>query len=219
MRALIALAVMFAALVSPVLADPQRVTFPKGASGATINATIVGDKSLTYVLGAKAGQRLQIEMTTSNPSAYFNVTTPGANEAVHIGSVVGNIFDGFLPASGDYTVEVYLMRNAARRGETAKVKVSFKITAADATADFADGLMGGPDFWVVSGLKAGDTLNLRSGPSARDAVLGRLPQGEIVRNMGCRMTNQSRWCQIEAEIGTGWVAGRYLRESAAPGSN
>lgn len=223
MRALLALTVMIAALASPALADPQRVSFPAGKTGTKITATIIGDETLTYVLGARAGQRLQVEMTTSNPSAYFNVTAPGATEAMHIGSVVGNIYDGFLPAGGDYTVQVYLMRNAARRGEVAKLSISFKITGAgaanDPAPDFADGLMGGPDFWAVTGLKAGDTLNLRAGPSAREAVIARLSEGTVVRNLGCRMTGKQRWCQVEAAMGTGWLAGRYLRESAAPGSN
>jgi hypothetical protein len=33
-----------------------------------------------------------------------------------------------LPASGDYVVRVYLMRNAARRGETCDFRITFKMT-------------------------------------------------------------------------------------------
>jgi hypothetical protein len=127
-----------------------------------------------------------------------------------------------LPVDGDYRVQTYLMRNAARRGETADIRLSIAIPAAAATAapapDFADGLTGGPDFWEVHGVGAGDRLNLRAGPSARDRVLGRVADGAILRNLGCAMTGGARWCQVRAEaLGvTGWAAGRFLREGAPP---
>ncbi|WP_162302346.1 SH3 domain-containing protein [Tabrizicola thermarum] len=74
---------------------------------------------------------------------------------------------------------------------------------------------GGPDFYVVRGLAAGDTLNVRSKPSAQAAILARLTQGTRVRNLGCETSGQTRWCRIRTTGGvevTGWVNGRYLRE-------
>jgi hypothetical protein len=219
----IGLATLIGALdAAPVVAETvtQQVTFPAGSNGAKIADAIAGDEAVRYILDARAGQRMLVEMTTTNPSAYFNITAPGATEALHIGSVAGNSFDGILPAGGDYAVEVYLMRNAARRGETADFTISFRITGAGADdeiqPDFADGLMGGPDFWAVTGLSAGDSLNLRAGPSTGNRVIGRLAEGEIVRNLGCRMTGSQRWCQVDTPFGPGWVAGRYLRESGPP---
>jgi|APEBP8051072661_1049379.scaffolds.fasta_scaffold00680_2 hypothetical protein len=228
MRTHAILAIGLAALIGLSQAYPahaqtetQQVSFPAGSDGTTIAGAITGEETVRYVLGASAGQRMTVEMTTSNASAYFNITAPGATEALHIGSVGGNRFDGVLPAGGNYAVEVYLMRNAARRGETAEFTISFRITGAGADGevqpDFADGLMGGPDFWAVTGLAAGDRLNLRAGPSTGDRVIGQLAEGEIVRNLGCRMTGKQRWCQVETQVGAGWVSGRYLRESGAPG--
>jgi uncharacterized protein YgiM (DUF1202 family) len=83
--------------------------------------------------------------------------------------------------------------------------------------DFADGLAGGPDFWEVAGVTAGDTLNLRAGPSAHERVLGELGNGSILRNLGCKMADGQRWCRVARPEDTrseGWVAGRYLRESS-----
>jgi hypothetical protein len=227
MRSFALLAIGLAALTGLLQATPvhaetvtKQVSFPAGSNGTTLAGAITGDDDVRYSLGATAGQRMTVEMATTNASAYFNITAPGAIEALHIGSVAGNSFSGILPASGTYTVEVYLMRNAARRGETAEFTISFQITGASAgnevQPDFADGLMGGPDFWAVTGLSAGDTLNLRAGPSTGDRVIGRLAAGQIVKNLGCRMTGKQRWCQIDSAAGTGWVAGRYLRESGAP---
>ena len=47
-----------------------------------------------------------------------------------MGSVKGNRFEGDLPASGDYTIRVYLYRNAARRGESANYSLEVAIAAA-----------------------------------------------------------------------------------------
>ncbi len=82
-----------------------------------------------------------------------------------------------------------------------------------------DSLDGGPDFWAVRGLPRGERMNVRVEPSARSAALATLGEGEIVRNLGCRMNGDARWCRVRSTTGmdvTGWVAGRYLRESAAP---
>lgn len=82
-----------------------------------------------------------------------------------------------------------------------------------------DSLDGGPDFWKVTGLASNERLGVRLEPKSGSTVLATLQNGEIVRNLGCRMTGSTRWCRIRSTAGmdvTGWVAGRYLRESGAP---
>jgi hypothetical protein len=123
MRPTVLLAVALAATIgfastAPSVAETvtRQVSFPAGSNGAKLTGAITGDESVRYLLGAGAGQRMTVTMRTSNASAYFNITAPGATEALHIGSVAGNSFEGVLPAGGTYAVEVYLMRNAARRG-------------------------------------------------------------------------------------------------------
>lgn len=74
---------------------------------------------------------------------------------------------------------------------------------------------GGPDFYVVRGLTAGDTLNVRSRPSTQGDVIAELSQGTRVRNLGCEVRGETRWCKIRTTGSvavTGWVNGRYLRE-------
>lgn len=83
-----------------------------------------------------------------------------------------------------------------------------------------DDLAGGPDYWAVTGLASNERLGVRLEPRSGSDVLATLRNGEIVRNLGCRMSGGSRWCKVRSTTGmdvTGWVAGRYLRESAAPG--
>jgi hypothetical protein len=202
----------------------ERVHFKAGTSGATINGHLRGREDIDYLLGAKAGQQMTVELHTDNPQNYFNILPPGSNdEALFVGSSSGNRFEGTLPDSGDYRVRVYLMRAAARRDESAKYRVDIHIGSAQvlqstaSVGDFADGLSGGPDFWEVQGVPPGDSLHLRAGPSTHDRVVGELGNGSILRNLGCRMSGEQRWCHVarpEDSTSKGWVAGRYLRESS-----
>lgn len=220
--------VMAAALVlaaSPAAAQREaRVTFAPGAAAATLDGRIRGNEGVTYILGARAGQRMRITFTPSNASANFNVFAPGQATAIFMGAAGGHSFDGVLPATGDYRIQVYLMRSAARRNESASYKIRFAIAGGASTAapapDFADGQAGGPDFWRVAGVSAGDRLNLRAGPSAKDAVVARLANGTLLRNLGCRGSGTARWCRVATPGGatSGWVAGRFLVEGAAPGA-
>lgn len=107
----------------------ERVSFSAGASSATMKGAIQGDEVVDYVLGAKAGQRMSVAMKTSNASSYFNVLPPDSEAAIFIGSTSGSEWSAPLPADGDYRVRVYLMRNAARRGEKADYTLSISITA------------------------------------------------------------------------------------------
>jgi hypothetical protein len=109
----------------------KRVQFAHGSSSATVKGVLKGDEIHDYVIGAKAGQTMNVSLQTSSTSAYFNVLPPGSEAALFIGSTSGNQ-PGTLPADGDYRVRVYLMRSA-RRNETANYTVSVGITgSADA---------------------------------------------------------------------------------------
>lgn len=197
------------------------VRFTAGTSGASYSDTIVGYDSIEYFLTANTGQRMRIELNTSNLSNYFNVWPPGTDTAIFVGASSGDTFDGILPRSGEYRVQVFLMRNAARRNETANFTIDFSITGAAGSAtptqqpDFADGLAGGPDWWRI-GTGSGGNLNIRSGPGRQYAVVTSLPSGSVVRNLGCQATADGRWCQVDVGNGRGWASGTFLTEAAAP---
>lgn len=196
----------------------ERVAFAPGSSSTVITGTIVGDEIVDYLMTARGGQRAVIEMTSDNASANFNLQPSGSPEAIHNGSIYGNRFDGVLPTSGDWTLRVYLMRNAARRGETATFEISAAITDAAPAGGFADSDAGGPDWWAVTGIGTESQLNIRSGPSTENGIVARSFYGQRLRNLGCRTEGAERWCQVETASGDaqGWVAGRYLREGAPP---
>lgn len=218
LRGLLAAALL---LASPALADQtivKRVAFKDGR--ATLKGSVKGYDSVDYVFPAGAGESIRISLKPGRGlSNYFNLTAPGAAEALHIGSTSGNDFAGAAPVAGDYTARVYLMRNDARRGKVANFTLTIVVGATSASnekgPDFADGLTGGPDFWEVAGVAAGDALALRATPSPKGALVTKIGNGAQTRNLGCKNTRGQRWCRIEAEGGArGWANGRYLRESA-----
>ena len=198
----------------------ERVQFPAGKSGTTINASLTGYESIEYLLGARAGQRMVVELIPSNSSTYFNVFAPGdrpgESAAMYIAATNGLRFDGVLPRDGDYRVQVFINRNAARRNESTNYTLNVSIGGAAPRPDFADGLSGGPDFWEVFGVS--QSLNVRAAPSTNAQVVMGLLNGTVVRNLGCRRSDGRVWCQVSQVGGgvTGWAASQYLREAAAP---
>lgn len=105
------------------------VQFAKGAQSASVKGTFKGYDSINYTLVAKAGQTMSVTISGSS-NANFNVYAPGAvpGQAEAMGTgYVGEKWQGSLPASGKYTIQVYQMRASARRGETVPHTLSVSI--------------------------------------------------------------------------------------------
>jgi hypothetical protein len=107
----------------------EEVRFKGGTNSATIKDRIKGSQTVDYLLVAKAEQTMTVVLKPSNASCYFNIMGPADATALFNGSISGYTFKGMLPADGQYTVRVYLMRNAARRAETADYAITFVIEA------------------------------------------------------------------------------------------
>jgi len=128
---------LLAITFAPALAPAQdairevRVQFPHGASSTTIQGTLKGRETIDYKLAAAAGQRMTVTLTTDNTANYFNLIEPGAGDVAYfVGSTSGNHFEGNLAKGGEQTIRVYLVRSAARRGETARYRLKVAITGA-----------------------------------------------------------------------------------------
>ena len=109
----------------------ERVQFEQGTSGAKIKGTITGYETMHYMIGAKAGQLMDVKLVTKSTSTYFNIFAPGKipgqAEAMFIGDTGGDHFNGKLPESGDYLIQVYLYRSAARKGKKASFDLNVEI--------------------------------------------------------------------------------------------
>ncbi len=215
----------------------EQVRFPPGKTGTAIHGRIVGRNSVSYVLGAEAGQKLSVTLKASNTATYFNVYEPGrgpGDQALAVSELTGpmvpdiNRFSARLPSSGNYTVLVYLYRAAARRKERSNYTLDISVSALDASMqkapvrnDYADGLQGGPDFWAVRTGTPGGRLAIRSAPSGAAGRLALVADGASLRNLGCRMNEGRRWCRVEStgDVSiSGWAAGDFLREGSRPGA-
>ncbi len=205
----------------------ERLRFAPGKTQTTVSDQIVGREIVDYVFDAKRGQTISIRFVPSSTFAFFNLLAPNG-EALFVGQDVGNPgrFDARLGTTGTYSIRVYIVRAEARRGGRADYRLSVAITGGQPQPlpDDSVGIPedGGPDFYVVAGLSPGEFLNMRRGPSVTQGIVTKLPNGKIVKNLGCRKIGTSRWCQVQnPKIASqrGWVNGRFLRESGAPGSD
>lgn len=114
-------------LAAPAEQQVQRLHFAKGSSSATVDGQLKGDKFVDYQVRAAAGQTLSVSLKASNPQNYFNVLPPGSgNVAMHVAQD-GQPYKGLLPDDGDYVVRVYLMRAAARRGESSRYTLTVAV--------------------------------------------------------------------------------------------
>lgn len=139
------MAIVTAAAIPAIAQAPirtERVQFARGATSATVRGAIRGYDTVDYVVGARAGQSMSVSLQTGSTSAYFNVLPPRSEEAIFNGSINGASFGGRLKDSGDYRVRVYLMRNAARRGERATFSLTIGVNARPGNIGAAPGLIG-----------------------------------------------------------------------------
>ena len=104
------------------------MTFKPGAFSALKTSSIKGYDGVEYHLDARAGQVMQVLFSPSNRFCFFNAKAPGADGLAFDGTMSGNEFSSNLSATGTYVFQVFLMRNAARRGETCKFTISFEVT-------------------------------------------------------------------------------------------
>ncbi|MCT8159636.1 hypothetical protein [Pseudoruegeria sp. SHC-113] len=128
--------ILLSALVLFALPATAQTTIPvqfeRGTDSATLSGSIIGDEYTDYVLGARAGQQmnvgLSVEGTNGSGTVYFNILPPGSDGyAIYNGSIDGN--DAFieLPENGDYTIRVYHMGNDRDTGKTSGFRLGVGI--------------------------------------------------------------------------------------------
>jgi len=105
---------------------PQGFAAPKG--------TIKGRAYTDYLVKAGAGQTLSVTMSASNSATYFNILPPNSEEAIFIGSTSGLSASRRIAMTGEYTIRVYLMPSAGRRGETSNFKLNVTVRGTELKA-------------------------------------------------------------------------------------
>lgn len=85
----------------------KRVRFARGRTTATLKNSVVRGTLDRYTLGARAGQKMSVHITSVERNAVFTIYTPdgGTLEGAREGQDASK-WSGELPASGDYVIEV-----------------------------------------------------------------------------------------------------------------
>ena len=129
-RLLLIAAVATTALPAAFAQDMERrvpVTFDAGSSGRSFNDTISDFEAVTYVVTLRQGQSLHVQLATSNISNCFDIHAPGKARPIYFGGDSGNTHQLLAEVSGEYLVRVYLLRLAARDGQSAQYTLELKV--------------------------------------------------------------------------------------------
>ncbi len=211
-----------------------RIEFERGQTAVTIRDSLSGSERLVYRFAAKAGQTLDIKLTSTTRLVEFVLYGPGTwpnGRPLASSSLVGalvpelNRYIGRTEDSGDYRVVIRHVRNLPIAGQLSTFRLDLSITGGSADGGVATQLPGDAAvtdtvaFWRVVGLKAGDKLNVRAGPGTSFRVVDQLVLGEVVKNEGCVEASGAQWCEVSRPgrpRESGWASARYLAASTAP---
>ncbi len=92
----------------------QRVRFARGTSGTTLEASIARGETRSYLLGARAGQTMEVSLVSREDNAVFQIYRPNGRAVP--GARPGDdttFWRDTLPQSGDYRIEVGSVRGGA----------------------------------------------------------------------------------------------------------
>ena len=102
----------------------KRIKFAKGRTSTVISNAVLREDVDQYIVGARAGQKMKVEITSLERNASFDISKP-RNE----GTLLGAGFDddatkwsGELPATGDYVIEVAPTRGNATYRLTVEIR-------------------------------------------------------------------------------------------------
>jgi hypothetical protein len=105
-----------------------KTSNPTVKQNAMLKGMIAGRATNDYVLRAKAGQTMNVRMSSNNTFLYFNVLDGATQKALFVGEhePEPHSWTGTLPSDGDYIVRIYLVRAEALRG--GKAPYTFTVT-------------------------------------------------------------------------------------------
>ena len=85
----------------------KRISFDAGESSATVSGGVIRGERSVYVIGAKSGQLMSVEITSLEDNAVFQIKTPGGKFLSYAGDGDdATDWNGQLPESGDYKIIV-----------------------------------------------------------------------------------------------------------------
>lgn len=109
----------------------QKVNFLQSSPHTTLTGKFHGYDDVKYRIYGKKGQILKFDINSLGNLAYINIFAPGKktskDNALLIGSTIGFKGELTLPVDGDYIIQVYQMRNSARKNKTVKYTLDLEL--------------------------------------------------------------------------------------------
>jgi hypothetical protein len=103
--------------------SPKRVRFARGRTTVTLKNSIVRGTQDHYVVGARAGQKMTVSITSVERNAVFTIHAPSRHTLEGAGEGHdATKWSGALPESGDYVIEV----GGTRGNATYTLKVTIR---------------------------------------------------------------------------------------------
>ena len=87
-------------------AEPNRIEFKRGTTSTSIIGTVRGDEQAEYVLAAKKGQRLIINLTSVPLKSSVFQLLGEDNDTLGLEYDANFEYSGVLPKTGDYFINV-----------------------------------------------------------------------------------------------------------------
>jgi hypothetical protein len=109
--------------------DAERrvpVSFAEGTA-RSFEDSISDFQVVTYVVPLRKGQTLAVLLASNNASNCFDIHVPDVAKPVYVGSESGSSHQFQALVAGEHLVKVFLLRLAARDGQTAHYTLELKL--------------------------------------------------------------------------------------------
>jgi hypothetical protein len=86
----------------------RRIRFARGSTSATVEGAVVRGERQVYLLGARAGQRMEVRVVSPERNTVFQLYAPGRGGALPGAGEADDAttWSGTLPRGGDYRLVV-----------------------------------------------------------------------------------------------------------------
>jgi hypothetical protein len=105
----------------------NEVHFQRGTSQASLVGHAAGYAVAHYRFRARHAQTLRAQLRASNPALMFNVVGPSGQMISDGSNLETQSVTLALPYDGAYSIDVYFMRNEARRGAASSYTLTMSI--------------------------------------------------------------------------------------------
>lgn len=128
------LGAVLAAAVLPAAAaqgdEPVRVALQPADGARHFSGFITEYEAVAYLVPLRQGESVQVVLASNNAANCFDIHAPGINKPIYVGSESGNQHRLVATRPGDYIIRVFLLRFAARDGQSADYTLQLQVMAA-----------------------------------------------------------------------------------------